>query len=406
MSCQIQLDTKDKLNIIVFLPKPWESYVRWPHIVAMSRYANVLAVEPPITTTDLFLRPQRILELFEGKHRLRKVSDSLTFYTPFAFVSYGAAAVLSFCKSINSAMIGWFLRRALSRLGIQDYIVFVFKAQQDFLVHLLDAKMVCYEVTDDYAEHPGLPAFLRRVIQKSEKRIAERVDIVFAVAQALYQRLRNQNLNTYYLRNAADVNHFSKALSSHIQVPEELEAIPEPRVGLVGHITEIVDMELLHYLASIRPQWSLVLIGPVIIQRPMLTSSVFQTLQHLPNVFFLGWKDYNTLPAYLKGLDVCLLPYVENIYTKSIHPQKMYQYLAAGKPVVSTNFPEARSLNGVMRIASNHESFIQAVEEALLTDSLEKREERMRIAAENSVDARARERMTIISHCLAEASRE
>jgi glycosyltransferase involved in cell wall biosynthesis len=201
------------------------------------------------------------------------------------------------------------------------------------------------------------------------------------------------NPNTYYFSNVADFERFSKARDPAAGVPDDLEKIPAPRIGFIGAISEYkVDFNLLRLVAETRPEWSLILIGKVGEGDPWTETRM---LQGIPNVYLLGPRPYSDLPCYLRGIDVAILPNQLNDYTESMFPMKFFEYLAAGKPVVSVDLPALRAYRNVVRIAQSYQDFVWGIDEAL-NDTVSLREERIAVAREHTFEIRTNKMLQLV----------
>jgi glycosyltransferase involved in cell wall biosynthesis len=187
--------------------------------------------------------------------------------------------------------------------------------------------------------------------------------VIFTTAPRLAESRRRYNPNTHYLPNVADFDHFSKARHADTRVPDDLARIPEPRLGFVGAISGYkVDFELLRHLALSHPAWSIVLIGEIGEGDPWTDAS---ELAGTPNLHLLGPRPYASLPAYMKGMQVGLLPSRLNDYTASMFPMKFFEYLAAGLQVVSVDLPALRSHADVAFLADSEAAYSAAIARAL-----------------------------------------
>ncbi len=176
----------------------------------------------------------------------------------------------------------------------------------------------------------------------------------------MYEAKRNQHPAVYAFPSSIDVSHFSKARTVTAD-PEDQVSIPHPRLGFFGVIDERFDIELLNSLATQRPDWHFVMIGPIVKIHP-------DSLPKHPNIYYLGPKSYDVLPDYLAGWDIALLLFARNESTRFISPTKTPEYLAAGKPVISTSIRDVVRPYGelnLVRIADTGTDFIQAAEELL-----------------------------------------
>jgi UDP-galactopyranose mutase len=193
-----------------------------------------------------------------------------------------------------------------------------------------------------------------------EKQLFRQVDLVFTGGQSLYEAKRGQHPAVYAFPSSIDVAHFGKARKA-VNDPEDQAHIPHPRLGFFGVIDERFDVELLDEVAAKRPDWNFVIIGPIVKIHP-------DTLPKHSNIHYLGGKKYNELPDYLAGWDVALLLFARNESTRFISPTKTPEYLAAGKPVISTSIRDVVRPYGEMKlveITDTADEFIHAAEKLL-----------------------------------------
>jgi UDP-galactopyranose mutase len=204
--------------------------------------------------------------------------------------------------------------------------------------------------------HSQLPAL--------EKQLFRYVDLVFTGGQSLYEAKCNQHGNVHAFPSSIDASHFGKARTG-VQDPEDQSSIPHPRLGFFGVIDERFDSELLDQVAAQRPDWSFVIIGPIVKIDP-------DSLPKHKNIHYLGAKKYAELPEYLAGWDVALLLFARNESTRFISPTKTPEYLAAGKPVISTSITDVVRPYGELKlveIADTPDEFILAAEKILANPS-------------------------------------
>jgi UDP-galactopyranose mutase len=197
-----------------------------------------------------------------------------------------------------------------------------------------------------------------------EAKLFERADLVFTGGQSLYEAKRDRHPSVHAFPSSIDVAHFEQALSVENE-PADQKDIPHPRIGFCGVIDERTDIELLAQIADLRPDWQFVMIGPVV-------KIDENDLPRPSNIHYLGGKDYKDLPSYIGGWDVAMMPFALNDSTKFISPTKTPEYLAAGRPVVSTPIRDVvrpYGEKGLVRIASTAEEFINAIETALNEDA-------------------------------------
>jgi len=325
--------------------------------------------------------------------RLRKavshplqVRDNLWVWSPVILPFQGNSLIrrLNFCL-INSWLSFW-----LTRLDIRPQLLWTYSPLTTRLLNFSRYDRVIYHCVDEIKAQPGMPV---AVLEQAEQELAGCSDIIFVTAPKLYETRRLWNPNTFYFPNVADFDHFSKALDPTTTVPEDLLKIPSPRIGFIGAISGYkVDFGLLRFIAESRPDWSIVLIGKVGEGDPWTDISL---LEGLPNIYLLGPKPYNTLPNYLKGIEAALLPNNINEYTASMFPMKFFEYLAAGKSVVSVDLPAIKEFKTAVYIAKSSVDFLNGVELALSGHGAPLRE-RLSLAQSYTYEARTEKMMQLI----------
>jgi UDP-galactopyranose mutase len=220
----------------------------------------------------------------------------------------------------------------------------------------LPASVIVYDCMDELSAFEGASPELRRL----EAQLLMRADIVFTGGMSLYEAKHKQHSNVHAFPSAVEVEHFAKARRG-ITDPADQRDIPHPRLGFFGVIDERLDRDLVAELARQRPEWQLILVGPVVKIDP-------ESLPRAPNIHYLGRKAYDDLPLYIAGWDAALMPFALNAATRFISPTKTPEYLAAGKPVVSTPIVDVvrgwGHLNAVA-IATTPDEFVRASERAL-----------------------------------------
>ena len=220
----------------------------------------------------------------------------------------------------------------------------------------LTPDLTVFDAMDELSKFKFAPEHLLTL----EQELLDRSDIVFTGGSSLFEAKKDRHHNVHCFPSSVDRAHFCKARARQFE-PADQEDLPRPRLGFYGVIDERFDTELLGKIAELRPQWSFVMLGPVV-------KISEDDLPRRPNIHYLGGKTYDQLPAYLSGWDVALMPFAMNESTQFISPTKTPEYLAGGKPVVSTPIKDVvrhyGQLEGV-KIASTPEEFVAACDEAL-----------------------------------------
>lgn len=306
-----------------------------------------------------------------------RAADGLHVLSPLVVPLHRFAAV----RALNRRLLPWLVRRATRRLGLRRPILWAYVPQAEALLDALDPSLVVYHCVDDIAAQPGIDGASFRA---AEARFAARADLVLASAPSLAARMRTLSSNVLDAPNVADTALFARALEDG-PGDAALDALPHPRIVFTGAVVATkVDVGLLVELARARPQWSFALVGPVGLGDPRTDVSA---LAAEPNVHLLGPRAYGELPDVLRGADAGLIPYARNTLTDGIFPMKVYEYLAAGLPVVATELP---SIAGVADVATAPDAagIAALLDGVLVHDDRERRLARSRAAAAHSWDAR------------------
>ena len=214
------------------------------------------------------------------------------------------------------------LARSIIEPVSQDVIKWYYTPMMLAFSRSLSSICTVYDCMDELSHFRFAPAELKTL----EAELFSLADVVFTGGFALYEAKRGLHANIHPFPSSVDRAHFATA-RSRLPDPEDQAALPHPRLGYFGVVDERVDLDLLATLAETHPEWSLVIVGPVVKIDPA-------TLPRRPNIFYLGMKAYDDLPAYLSGWDVALMPFAINDSTKFISPTKTPEYLAGGRPVV------------------------------------------------------------------------
>jgi len=251
------------------------------------------------------------------------------------------------------------LDEMLHRHAVKQYVTWYYTPMALGFTRHLTPSAVVYDCMDELSAFRGAPpALLQREVE-----LLQRADVVFTGGQSLYEAKKDRHPNVHAFPSSVDVAHFATARRP-LPEPADQASIPHPRLGFFGVVDERMDLELLAAVADARPDWQLVILGPVVKIDPA-------TLPRRPNLHFLGGKLYTELPTYLASWDVALMPFAHNESTRFISPTKTPEYLAAGKPVVSTSIRDVvRPYGdlGLVRIADAPEDFVRACEAAMTED--------------------------------------
>ncbi|GAC1584647.1 MAG: glycosyltransferase family 1 protein [Ginsengibacter sp.] len=248
------------------------------------------------------------------------------------------------------------LKSFFNDLNIQKYIFWYYTPMALGLGNAFQPEVIVYDCMDELSNFKFAPPILKT----REKELFEKADIVFTGGHNLYKAKKNYHHNIHAFPSSIDKDHFEKARTNE-KDPEDQKSIPHPRFGFYGVIDERMDIDLLKEVAEKRPNWHLVIIGPVVKIDPT-------TLPKHTNIHYLGGKNYNELPLYLSGWDVATIPFVLNESTEFISPTKTPEYLSGGKPVISTSIIDVVKPYGdekLVHIADTADEFISSAEKEL-----------------------------------------
>jgi UDP-galactopyranose mutase len=261
------------------------------------------------------------------------------------------------------------LAQLFSEQKIEEFVLWYYTPMAIAFSEHLKPLATVYDCMDELSHFK----FAHPELLSNERKLFGKADLVFTGGQSLYEAKRDQHERVYAFPSSIDTKHFAQARNVESD-PEDQKSIASPRLGFCGVIDERMDIEMLGQMADARPDWQFVMIGPIV-------KIADEDLPRRNNIHYLGGKDYKELPAYIAGWDVAIMPFAINDSTKFISPTKTPEYLAAGKPVVSTPIRDVvRPYGelGLVHIASTAEEFVSACEQAMI----EHNEERLSAADE------------------------
>lgn len=242
----------------------------------------------------------------------------------------------------------------------------------------LNEQAVIYDCMDELSQFRGAPPELIA----RERELLSVADVVFCGGQKMRKKRLPLNANTHFYGTGVDCDHFGAALSDELEVAPEIAKLNgAPVLGYFGVIDERIDYELIAKLADARSDWHIVMVGPTAKVNPA-------EFPQRPNLHWIGGRTYAQLPALTKGFSVAMMPFALNAATEYINPTKALEYMAAGRPVVSTALDEVRMNFGhVARIAKAHDEFIALCEREVAKPSRTRVARGLKLAAENTWEA-------------------
>lgn len=259
-------------------------------------------------------------------------------------------------EALRLGEINRLLKEAFAALDCRNCILWYYTPMALDWATGENPRLIVFDCMDELAAFKNAPEALRQ----REAALMEQADLVFTGGISLYEARKDRHPDVHLFPSSIDKAHFGKARRAQSDFADQ-EHIARPRIGFFGVIDERLDIELLRELSAQRPAWQFILIGPVVKIDPA-------QLPQAPNIHYQGQKSYADLPGYIAHWDVAIMPFAMNESTRFISPTKTPEYLAAGKPVVSTPIHDVireYGSAGLVEIAGNPESFAEAIERAL-----------------------------------------
>ncbi len=312
-------------------------------------------------------RPQHLMQRFASDRRVFFFEEFIPtdHHLPYLeFHNFDGVEVIavrprvprSYDLASREAALSRLLDQLLAIHGAARPVLWFYTPMMYGIARHIEAEAIVYDCMDELSSFRFAPPDLK----ERERQLIQRADVVFTGGHSIFEAKRGLHDNIHPFPSSVDIAHFAKA-RGEVVPPADQAAIAGPRLGYYGVIDERLDLALIATVAKRRPDWSIVMIGPVVKIDPA-------SLPKAKNIHYLGQKDYRDLPAYLAGWDAALMPFAINEATRFISPTKTPEYLAGGRPVVSTPITDVKrhygALDGV-EIAGDASAFVAACERAL-----------------------------------------
>jgi glycosyltransferase involved in cell wall biosynthesis len=327
---------------------------------------------------------QRLLRRFiNGLKGARRAHERVWVLSPLVIPWFSSRAAIR----VSCWLVEGRLWKCARQLGFDNPILWIYNPYAIHFIGRLPRSLLVYHCVDDLSIVPGAQS---HALRKAETLLLENADLVFATSPALFEHCKRSNPSTYYQPNVADYSHFHRAAEESCPVAPPMVAIPKPRIVFAGNLApHKINLDLIGFICRTRPDWNVILIGP---QWEAMPAEEMRLLRTLPNLHFLGYVPYEDLPSHLKGADVLILPYRINGVMETVFPLKFFEFLATGKPVVSTPVPALKEFAEVVPMASSPEAFLKAIGESIgAKNSEEMQEKRMALARTNTWQHRLEE---------------
>ena len=385
-------DTIKNQDIIIVGQQAWDVEIgsNCKNIaLELSKHNRVLYVNSPLDRVSVLTKKsepgiQKRIDIINKKaDGLIQIQPNLWTYYPDTIIEsinrIRIQFIYTFFNKINNKRFASSIKKAIKQLDYKDFILFndndIFRCF--YLKELLKPKMSIYYSRDflltvNYWKYHGT---------RMEPQIIAKSDLCVANSVYLANYCKQYNPKSYYIGQGCDIDDFANFKG---KVPDELDQIKKPVIGYVGALQSIrLDIELLKYIALKKPEYNVVLVGP--------EDNEFKAsdLHGVENIHFLGPKPADTMPAYIKGFDVCLNPQIVNQVTIGNYPRKIDEYLAMGKPVVATSTEGMSVFKDHTYLGDSHDDYLVNIDKALHDNSAVVQQERIAFASahtwENSV---------------------
>jgi glycosyltransferase involved in cell wall biosynthesis len=361
------MDGSGSINLVCFGGEDWWYHNRAHVDIQLARrfarmgralYVNSIVLRKLNVTEGamFFTRVKR--KLASIRRGVVEAEPGFYVYSPLTFPVHHMPGA----RTANQAWLGFQMRRAMRGLGMREPIVWVACPAAYETAFRLGARAVAYQRADRMEEYPGVDAEEVRAMDRALKR---RADVTFYVNHALYEQEAKDCRRAELIDHGVDFDRFARA-GEDARIPEDMKGVKRPVVGFFGGIDDHTsDIPLAAEVARMCPAYTFVFVGSA--------SADLGAFDGLGNVRFLGKKAYEEIPHYGKCFDVAIMPWRQNRWIELCNPIKLKEYLALGKPIVSTPFKELDYYKGHVYVARGAEEFAAALRKALEEDSEERR---------------------------------
>lgn len=376
-------------DIIITGIQPWDIEIgsNCKNIaIELSKNHRILYVNNPLDRFSRYKekhteKTKKRLDVINAKApAIEQVMENLWVLTPDVMVEsinkIPMKGIFDSLNRYNNKRFAGSIKKAVSDLGFHNY--FVFNDQNMFMAwhlkELLEPELYIYYIRDNLIKNP----YWRKQGVRLEPRLIKKSDLVVTNSVYYAEYAKKYNENSHMVGQGCDTSLFDESLRT-IDVPEDMNDIPTPRIGYVGYLTHRrLDISLLEFLAKKKPEWSIVLVGP---EDDMFRDSA---LHKMKNVYFLGSRKPEELPGYVKSFDVAVNPQILNDATIGNYPRKIDEYLSLGKPSVATDTRAMDYFRDDVYLAENQEDYIRLISKAMEEDNKDLRESRIKTGRSHS----------------------
>lgn len=389
-------------NIICISTSNYHPFpTRKQNVMNRLKDAEIVYINPPFTLLAPIKDRSLFKEIFAYRKSGEKVKDNITVFSPPPLLPFFNK--YRFINKINQKILASFINKKIKEVGFQaDFTgdtknlvdpafhkpyLWCYSPTSADLVDLIPNQGVIYDCVDRHSAYPG--HINPQIVDKMEADLATKALQVFCTAEGLYETLKKYNENTVFIPNGANYDLFAQAQAKY-QDPGE-----KPVFGFVGMLQDCIEYEYMAALAEAFPKGEILVIGR------SLSGVDYSILNKYKNIKLLGLMPQEKLPEIMKTFHVCLNLFKDNELSTHVSPLKFYEYLATGKPIVSTAVPaQVRDYEDVIFIAENKEDFVVKCKEALKKEGPEKIAKRIEYAKEASWDNIVKKMQAIIEESI------
>lgn len=339
----------NNVGVIGLVPDRWNSVwmVRHHVLSRLAKYFHIAWVNP----AEEWRKFCKIDNLFK-----KRIDDNYK-YTGFRVYNHSIFLSKIYKPGILSKYFNKLriinAKRMLTKNGVEKIVLYIWRPEFAEILHKIEHDVSCYHIDDEYSFSTD-----EKPIDNNERHLIESVNQVIIHSPALLEKKGEINPNTAFLTNGVDYPAYSVLKKE----PDDLKHIQHPRIGYVGMIKGQLNIDLLLQLAKLLDRYSFVFVGPV--NKNSMTEEQVKSIEELKslhNVYFLGYKPVDDLSSYMQHLDICMLPYQLNNYTKYIYPMKLHEYLATGRPVIGTPIRSLQEFSRIIPLATSVEDWLTTI---------------------------------------------
>lgn len=344
--------------------------------------------------SDIQRLKKRLFNWLRSAKGFREEARNLYIYSPI-ILPFPYSRIV---RWINRHLIIGALKRWMRMAGFHDPIIWTFLPTGTALdiINNLDSKLLIYYCIADFYELVSNP----KKIKKTEDEVIRKSNLIFAQGIVLKDRCSRLNDNVHIFPFGVRIEQFENLTHGHDKAPSDMRGIKRPIIGYIGGIHKHIDFKLIRYIAEARPDWSLVLAGPI--------QTDISEIGNLKNIYLMGKKEFSSLPNYINEFDVGIVPYKISDYTVTVYPTKLNEYHALGKPVVSTSLPEIKNFNtendNLVFVGKTYEEFVNCISLALRGSDPVLVNKRISSARKNSWSIRIEEMSDLIKKAIEKKS--